>query len=686
MRSLRWWWCTWMLVACGPAWGKDPIHVHSPDRRLQVQLHSDHDGVAHYRVLRDGTTLVDDSRLGFLFGNAQQFLRNVAIDEIARNSVDTTWEQPWGETRLVRDHHNALRVRLRETGRLQRALELELRVFDDGIGLRYAFPADGGWDAVVIDEELTEFAIAPPSTAWWIPGGEWNRYEYLYQRTPLREVGVAHTPLTLRTDQGVHIALHEAALVDYAGMWLQRVDGQRFKARLAPSAAQAGKVRRTAPFATPWRTLHISDDASGLAQSNLILNLNAPNALGDVSWFRPHKYVGIWWSLHLENESWASGASHGATTANTRRYIDFAADNGFAGVLVEGWNRGWDGDWFANGWGFDFTTPTDDYDLQGLAAYAGSRGVQLIAHNETACAVSHYERQMPQAFALYRRLGIGSIKSGYVCDAGQIERQDAPDGPVLREWHDGQWMSNHHLRVLREAARQRLALNVHEPVKDTGLRRTWPNAVSREGARGMEYNAWAQPPNPPEHEANLVFTRMLAGPMDFTPGIVSLTGRGGQPIQSTLAKQLALYVVLYSPVQMVADLPEHYARHPQAFEFIKQVPTDWDQTRVLAGEVGDLAVIARKDRHSADWYVGAVGDEQPRSMTVPLDFLDSGRSYRAHIHADGTNAHWLGQARFSIAHSTREVNRTDSLTITLAPGGGQAIRLQALPHDSAAVQ
>lgn len=668
-----------LLLSPAIAQAADAVQVASPDGRLQVQLDTDHDGHARYRVLRDGKPLLGDSTLGFVFGNAAQFLRNLSITETGRRQIDTRWEQPWGERRQVRDHHNELRVRLRETTREKRAIDVVVRVFDDGLGFRYAFPADGGWGEVVIAEELTEFNIRPAATAWWIPAGEWNRYEYLYNKTPLNEVGQAHTPITLRTTAGTHIALHEAALVDYAGLWLRRVGDGKLKAQLAPSAAQVGKVRRMAPFVTPWRTLQISDSAGGLAESALILNLNEPNVLGDVSWFRPGKYVGVWWSLHLDTESWGTGPKHGATTANTRRYIDFAAQNGFSGVLVEGWNVGWDGDWFANGWGFDFNRPTPDYDLPGLAAYARSKGVQLIAHNETACAVSHYERQLPQAFALYRQLGIGQIKTGYVCDAGQIERQDDPHGPVLREWHDGQWMSNHHLRVLREAARHHIAVNAHEPIKDTGLRRTYPNWISREGARGMEYNAWANPPNPPGHEPTLVFTRLLAGPMDYTPGIVSLTGRAGQPVPGTLARQLALYVALYSPIQMVADLPEHYDRQPDAFRFIRDVPTDWETTRVPHGAVGEYATVLRKARDSGDWYLGSLTNEQPRTLPLTLDFLQPGKHYRAEIYRDGTGAGLDGAARFEFVREERSVRHGDRLELQLAAGGGQAIRFVALP-------
>lgn len=644
--------------------------VASPDGALKVELDLNGEGRLAYRVAHKGETLIADSRLGFILRNGRQFLRGIALDSQASRSFDETWEQPWGERRFVRDRYNELRARFVESDRDRRRFDVVVRVFDDGIGFRYEFPKQAGLDEVQIEEELTEFAIAKPATAWWIPAFEWNREEYLYSRTPLAEVGVAQTPITVRTDDGVHVSIHEAALVDYAGMNLAKGDGGRLRAMLTPGSP--AKVVRRVPFTTPWRTIQIADRAGGLVESSLILNLNEPNKLGDVSWFKPSKYVGVWWSLHLDQESWATGPKHGATTANTRRYIDFAAKYGFRGVLVEGWNTGWDGDWFANGWQFDFAKPTADYDLEGLAAYAKSKGVHLVGHHETACAVSHYERQMDAAFAKFARLGIDSVKTGYVCDAGQIERQDRADGPVAREWHESQFMSNHHLRVLEAAAKHRIAINAHEPIKDTGLRRTYPNWISREGARGQEFNAWGNPPNPPEHESILIFTRMLAGPMDFTPGLLSLQGRG-QPLQSTVARQLALYVTLYSPIQMAADLPENYAKHMDAFQFIRDVPVDWQDTRALNGEIGDYATIARKDRNSEAWYLGSVTDENARTLDVPLSFLDAGRTYVAQIYRDGDGADYRTN-RFAFAREIREVTRTDTLTLRLGAGGGQAIR------------
>jgi alpha-glucosidase len=649
--------------------------VSSPGNVLTVNVTVNDEGRPGYAITRAGRQIVTESRLGFLLTDAPKLERNFQSAGTQTRSVDETWEQPWGERRYVRNRHNELRVQLVEKTPLARALTVVFRVYDDGVGFRYEFPEQSQLREVNIGDELTEFAIADPATAWWIPGGEWNRYEYLYRKTRLDEVGQAHTPLTIRTDAGLHIAVHEAALVDYSAMWLRRVDGTRLKAVLSPSS-QGAKVHRTAPFATPWRTLQIADSAGALyMSSDLILNLNEPNQLGDVSWFKPAKYVGIWWAMHLGEASWSSGPKHGATTASARRYIDFAAKHGFRGVLVEGWNVGWDGDWFANGETFSFTQPYPDFDLGGLAAYAQSKSVHLIGHHETSGNIAHYEQQLAAGLDLYQRLGIDSVKTGYVADAGGIKAL-GEDGRIHFEWHDGQVMSRHHLKVVTEAAQRHIAVVAHEPIKDTGLRRTYPNWIAREGARGMEYNAWGTPPNPPEHEANLVFTRMLGGPFDFTPGVLSLQGKGGQPIQSTIAKQLANYVVLYSPLQMAADLPENYRRFPAPFQFIKDVPTDWAQTLVPNGAVGDYATIVRKDRNSDDWYLGSVTDETARTLQVALDFLDAGRVYRAQIYRDGANADWQKHPQ-AIAIERREVRRGDTLQLKLAPGGGTAVRFQA---------
>jgi len=668
-----------VLGVAAAAHAETVASVTSPGEVLKVDVLIDNDGRPGYAISRNGRPVIAESRLGFILADAPRLDRGFRLAGQTTRAFDEAWEQPWGERRYVRNRGKELRVRLAEGGDAgARRLEVVFRVYDDGVGFRYEFPDQERLREVNIADELTEFAVAEPATAWWIPGGEWNRYEYLYNKTPLAEAGQAHTPMTIRTHSGLHVVIHEAALVDYAAMWLRRVHGgQRLKSTLAPSAS-GPRVVRTAPFVTPWRTLQIADSAPGLYMSDLILNLNEPNKLGDVSWVKPYKYVGIWWSLHLDTESWGSGPRHGANTANARRYIDFAAKYGFRGVLIEGWNVGWDGNWFAGGEDFDFTKPYPDFDLEAVAAYARKRNVRIVGHHETSANIANYEPQLAAALDLYARLGIDSVKTGYVADAGGV-RWRAPDGKIWFQWHDGQVQSRHHLLVVTEAAKRHISVNPHEPIKDTGLRRTYPNWVAREGARGMEYNAWGSPPNPPEHEPNLVFTRMLSGPMDFTPGVLSLVGRGGMALQSTMARQLALYVVIYSPIQMAADLPENYAKHLEPFQFIRDVPTDWADTRVLNGEVGDYATIARKDRNSEDWYLGSVTDEDGRQLSVTLDFLAADRSYEAQIYRDGDDADWKTERRSSIAIEKRRVRKGDKLEIALAPGGGQAIRFAARP-------
>ncbi|MDB5680715.1 MAG: glycoside hydrolase family 97 protein, partial [Sphingomonas bacterium] len=602
--------------------------------------------------------------------------RDLEIVTVTRSSFDDSWTQPWGEWRTIRNHYNEMRVRLREVNKLHRILDVVFRVYDNGIGFRYEFPDQPNLKTANIAEELTQFSIAEPASAWWSPAFESNREEQLYNKTPIAEIGTAQTPLTLRTASGLHIAIHEAALVDYSGMNLAKVQGGLLKAVLTPSSSGA-KVSRTAPFPTPWRVLLITPDAPSLYMANsLILNLNEPNKLGDVSWVKPRKYVGIWWGMHLDTQSWNSGPKHGATTANVMKMIDFAAANGFGGVLVEGWNVGWDGDWFASGWTFSFTQPYPDYDIQKVAAYAKSKGVVIIGHNETSANIAHYEDQMRAAFDLYQRLGIDSVKTGYVADAGGVQAM-GPDGKIRFEWHEGQVMARHHLLVVIEAAKRHIAIDAHEPIKDTGLRRTYPNWVSREGQRGMEYNAWGVPKNPPNWESELVFTRMLGGPMDFTPGVLSLKGRGDTNLLSTIAKQLALYVVIFSPIQMAADLPENYAKYPGAFQFIKDVAVDWDDTRVLNGEVGEYVTIARKAKGSNDWFLGSVGDDTARTFDVTLDFLSPGKTYTAQIYRDGDDADYRTDKRHSIVIEMRKVKKGDVLKIALAPGGGQAIRFKA---------
>ncbi|AYG95088.1 glycoside hydrolase family 97 protein [Brevundimonas naejangsanensis] len=651
------------------------VRASSPGGVLTVEMATDNDGRPTYSVSRLGRPVVEASWLGFLLTDAPMLERNMTLSAARPVTVDETWEQPWGERRYVRNHYNEWRVSFVEKTALGRRFDVVWRLYDDGLGFRYEFPEQDGLKTVRIGAELTEFNLAEDGEAWWIPAWEWNREEYLYNRTRIDAVGSAQTPMTVRGDSGLHVSIHEAALIDYAGMNLRRAERLKFRAQLTPGLTNAA-VERQAPFHTPWRTLQISDTAAGLVESSLILNLNEPNKLGDVSWFKPMKYVGVWWEMHLELKSWASGPKHGATTENAIKHVDFAARHGFGGVLVEGWNKGWDGDWFGNGADYSFTETYPDFDIERVTAHARSKGVQLIGHHETGGNAYHYEQQMEAGFALYQRLGMHSVKTGYVADAGGA-RVAAPGGGSVMAWHESQPLAQHHMRVIEAAAKHQIAVNAHEPFKDTGLRRTYPNMITREGARGMEFSAWGQPGNPPEHEANLVFTRLLAGPMDYTPGIFGMETRSPGGIQTTWAKQLALYVVIYSPLQMAADLLVHYEANPGPFQFIKDVPVDWAETRVLNGEIGDFVTIARKDRNSDVWALGAVTDEHPRSLAAPLTFLDAGRRYRAEIYRDGPDADYRGK-REDIVIEQREVTAADTLTLNLAPGGGQAIRFVPL--------
>jgi alpha-glucosidase len=675
---LRSTWVLFALVLFAPMATAGALEVRSPDGRTVVSVDVDRNGAPQYAVRHDGVAIMPAARLGLRFMSQPAFDDGFRITGSSTTSHDATWEQPWGERRFVRDQHQELHVRFESVQPPRRRFDLRLRVFDDGFGFRYEVPAQPGYDAVDITEELTEFRLdekrVDDITAWWIPGRRWNRYEYVYNTTPLADVHMAHTPMTVRLPGGLHLSFHEAALVDYAAYVLDHRRPGVFRTSLTPWS-DGIRVRTQTPFKTPWRTVQVSPTAAGLLNSSLILNLNEPNVLGDVSWVEPGKYVGIWWAMHIKQRTWGSGPQHGATTAETKRYIDFAADNGFDGVLVEGWNVGWDGDWFHNGKLFRFTEPYPDFDLKAVTDYALSKGVRLVGHHETSADVGNYEPQMPAAFALYESVGVRQVKTGYVADAGDVRRVD-DHGVELHEWHDGQFQVGHHLRVLREAARHRISINTHEPVKDTGLRRTYPNWLTREGARGQEYNAWGTPVNPPEHVAILPYTRLLSGPMDYTPGIVDLDGYDRtHRVPHTLAKELSLYVVLYSPVQMAADLPENYARRPDALQFIRDVPTDWDESIALAGEVGDFVAIARKQREHPDWYLGALTDENARTLRLSLAFLEPGARYVAEIYRDGPQADWTTRP-CDLVVEQRAVTAADTLELALATSGGAAIRFR----------
>jgi alpha-glucosidase len=620
------------------------IHVSSPNGRIQVTFMLEN-GVPYYKVNYSGQDIIRPSKLGFAFKDAEPLNQNLTITDNECSSFDETWIQPWGEVKEIRNHYNELRVDLEETAETHRKMTVVFRVYDDGLGFRYELPEQDNLSDFQIMDEETEFVLTGDHRAWWIPAYLEERYEYLYRKTPisyLRKVAyTVHTPLTLETADGLFLSIHEANLTDYASMTLMASDNNTLLCDLVPWS-DGVKVKASTPHQTPWRTIQIAENAGDLITSYLILNLNEPNKLEDVSWVEPGKYVGIWWGMHIGKYTWGS-YRHGATTENTRRYIDFAAKHGFSRVLVEGWNVGWDGNWFRHGDLFSFTTPYEDFDIEELSAYAAARGVKLIGHHETAAAVTNYERQLEDAFDFYRDLGIDTVKTGYV-DRGQgIKRRDEEGNLVGLEWHHGQYMVRHYREVVETAARYQIMLDVHEPIKDTGIRRTYPNMMTREGARGQEYNAWSEDGgNPPEHTTILPFTRMLAGPFDFTPGIFDLLFeeyRLSHRVNTTLAKQLALYVVIYSPLHMAADLPENYEGHP-AFQFIIDVPVDWQDTKVLHAEIGDYVTIVRQDRNSEDWYLGSITDEERRTLEAPLTFLEPGRKYVAEVYADAADADW----------------------------------------------
>ncbi len=668
-----------IFLATTPRPLRGQARVASPDGRNQVTVEV-REGKLYYNLARDGRALILPSLLGFEFRGAPPLRDGLRIADTTRQSHDEWWTQPWGEVARVRDHHNELAVSVEETAAPNRRFSVRVRAFDDGIGFRYEFPGQPGLGAFAITGELTEFAVADNARAWWIPSNHArkDRSEMLYSSGPMSLLDSVQTPLTMETRDGrTFLVIHEANLVDYARMNLagQRGESRILRADLAPMA-DGIKVRGTSPFVTPWRTIQLADRATDLAPSLLGLNLNPPSVLGSTDWIHPMKYVGIWWGMHINTMTWGSGPRHGATTANAKRYIDFAATNGFGGVLVEGWNTGWDGDWIANRDAFSFTRSYPDYNLAEVAAYARQKGVRLIVHNETSGGIQNYERQMDSAFALYRSLGLDAIKSGYVTDLTSEGHS-----------HYSQFMVQHYRRVIEAAARNGIMLDVHEPMHDTGERRTYPNMMSREGARGQEYNAWSgDGGNPPEHETILFFTRLLAGPMDFTPGVFDLliergTGRARRAdeprVRTTLAKQLALYVTIYSPLQMAADLPENYERQP-AFQFIRDVAVDWDTTRVLDGRIGDYVAVARRVRGGQSWFVGAMTDEEGRTLDVSLAFLTPGRRYVADIYADGPKAHWLDNP-LPVTISRKTVSSATRLRMILAPGGGQAIRIRPAP-------
>lgn len=695
----------------------------SPDGMLRLSF-SVKDGIPMYALQRDGKDVVLPSRLGFeMRGTVKSEKIDIQADRISktdalpgymmdrgfelldssRDSLDETWEPVWGEESSIRNHYNELLVRLRqkESGR---RMDVRFRLFDDGLGFRYEFPGGQPLVYFVIKEELTEFAMAGDHLSWWIPG-DYDTQEYEYGECRLSEISSrfseqvcgnssqtlfstsgVQTSLQMKTDDGLYINIHEAALVDYPCMHLL-VDGKTgtLRAFLTPDA-QGWKGYMQTPCTTPWRTVQVADSAEKQLASRLVLNLNEPCAYEDVSWIKPVKYMGVWWEMIAGKGSWSytdvpsvkldsfdystatPNGRHSANNANVRRYIDFAAANGFDALLVEGWNIGWE-DWAncSKDYVFDFVTPYPDFDIKALNEYARSKGIKLMMHHETSSSVRNYERHLEAAYSLMDKYGYNAVKSGYVGDI-------LPRG----EHHYGQWMVGHYLYAVTEAAKHRIMVNAHEAVRPTGLCRTYPNLIGNESARGTEYQAFGG--TSPKHVTILPFTRLNGGPMDFTPGIFEQNLKewcgNDSHVNATIANQLGLYLTMYSPLQMAADTPEHYSRFMDAFQFIKDVAVDWSESRYLFAEPGDYIIVARKAKKDGQWFCGGVTDEQAREFDIPLDFLGPGR-FEARVYADADDAHYLTNPQ-AYTITSESVDASERLHIKMAPGGGFGISFRKL--------
>lgn len=654
-----------LVMGCVPKPGEIQM-LHSPDNKNTIKFEIV-DGAPCYSVKHNGNKLINDSKLGFIFSGNDSFASNFELIACQETSVDETWEQVWGEKQFVTNNYNQLSVTLKEKSPKRRKLRIEFRAFDDGVAFRYIFDEKTGRDSVFIMDELSEFNLAENGYAWWIPAYRDNRYEYLYQKNKISELDTVHTPLTIKTESGLYLSLHEANLYDYASMTIAHIDSTSLKCDLVPWS-DGVKVKTNGTFTSPWRTIQIAEDAGSLITSYLILNLNEPNCLDDVSYIKPKKYLGIWWGMHIGKYTFWEGDKHGASTQNAKAYIDYANELGIDRLLIEGWNMGWTPAWYENLMHqFSFTQSTPDFDLKEVVEYGALHGVKIIGYHETGSNLISYLKQIDEGMALYQDLGIHDIKIGQV--GSKLN---------MKEWHHGQFGVNYYRTVLKKAAEYKLAVNFHEPIKDTGERRTYPNMMSREGARGMEYNAWSEG-NPPEHTLLLPFTRMLAGPMDYTPGIFDLDqeqGFNNRKVHTTLAKQLAYYVTLYSPIQMLADLPDNYIGHP-AFQFLADVPVDWSETCVLNAEIGEYLTTVRKDKNSEDWYLGSMTNEEPRAFRLNLSFLTPGAQYEAQIYADAPGISWENDPE-KIEITTKQVDAESVLQIALAAGGGAAVRFKKL--------
>ncbi|MBP3349670.1 MAG: glycoside hydrolase family 97 protein [Bacteroidaceae bacterium] len=681
----------------------------SPNGNVAVEFNIV-DGIPYYAVEYKNQPVINPSRMGLELISDYSLIDNFNIVSVNRSSFDETWTPVWGETSTIRNNYNEMEVQLeqnipgKDPKTARRLLNIRFRVYDDGVGFRYEFPEQDNLTYFTIKEEYTEFAMTSNHTAYWIPGDyDTQEYDYTISRltqindlfdkaytgnssqTAFSKTGV-QTSLQLKTDEGLYINIHEAALVDYACMHLDLNEKTLvFRSWLTPDA-RGHKGYLQAPCKSPWRTVMVSDNACDILASNLILNLNEPCKIEDTSWIKPVKYVGVWWEMITGKSSWAytdlpqvqidkidyatakPNGRHGANNENVMRYIDFAAENGFNQVLVEGWNIGWE-DWAGKtkDYVFDFVTPYPDFDIQMLNDYAHSKGVRLMMHHETSGSTRNYERHMDAAFELMEKHGYNSIKSGYVGDM-------LPRG----EYHYGQWCNNHYLYAITEAAKHKVMVNAHEAVRPTGLCRTYPNLIGNESARGTEYQAFGG--THPHHVTILPFTRLQGGPMDYTPGIFVMDITKINPdnqsyCNSTICNQLALYVTLYSPLQMAADLPEHYEMYMDAFQFIKDVAVDWDDSRYLAAEPGQYIMAARKEKGADNWFVGAVTNEEQRTLELNFDFLDKDTRYVATLYADGKDADYATNPD-SYKITTGIVTSKSSIKVKMARGGGFAISIR----------
>jgi hypothetical protein len=672
--------------------------LQSPDRNLRLSVTNEATGQLRYSLSYKNKKVLEPGSLGITLKEPAINLSLFRVLRQVPSEHNSTWKPVWGEWATIRDNHNEVRLELKDLSDRHLRLDVVFRLFNEGLGFRYEFPQQPNLQHFVIATENTQFHLSGDHTAFWIPG-DYDSNEYPYHHTRLSavdaladtshtEIGVktiigkdfVQTPLMLKSDDGLYINIHEAALVNYPAMDLA-VDkvSHTLQSALVPDAVGNAAYLQT-PARSPWRTVIVSDKATDiLGGTRMILNLNEPSKLPNTAFVRPQKFVGVWWEMHVGKSSWdyagTQSAStlvphghHGANTANVKRYIDFAAKQGIPGVLVEGWNVGWE-DWYGK-WKenvFDFVTPYPDFNVKELQAYGKKKGVKLIMHHETSGSVTNYERWMDSAYRFMRNHGYDAVKTGYV---GRI----IPRG----EHHDGQWMVNHYVRVADKTARAGIMVDMHESVRLTGLHRTYPNWLASEAARGNEFNAWSVG-NPPAHETILPFARLMGGPMDYTPGIFEIKMSAYDPkkteqVHTTLAKQLALYVTMYSPLQMAADLPENYEKHADAFRFIKEVPTDWEDTRYLAAEPGEYIYVARRGKGTANWFAAAITNEQARTIDADFSFLEEGRTYTATIYRDADAAHWKDNPMAYTIEQVR-VDRATKLQLKLAPGGGVAITL-----------